>query len=70
MPVTPLPSDIRADIEPLNIGWLALGPAIAFCSIAMLIVLARWYTRLSLVRAAGKEDILISTSIVCLITTG
>jgi hypothetical protein len=51
-------------LAPINIGWQVLGPATAFCCLAFLIVLARWYTRIFIVRVAGPEDFLISLAMV------
>ena len=51
-------------LAPGSIGWQALGSAIAFCSAAFLFVAARWYTRIYIVRVAGREDFLISISMV------
>ena len=51
-------------LAPGSIRWQALGSAIAFCSIAFLFVAARWYTRIYIVRVAGREDFLISIAMV------
>lgn len=52
-------------LAPINIGWQVLGPATMFCSLALLMVLARWYTKIFIVRKTGPEDLLISLAMVC-----
>lgn len=47
-----------------DIGWTALGPAIAFSLVATLVVALRWYTRSRLVRIIGLDDYVILLSLV------
>ena len=56
-------------LAPIDIGWQVLGPATTICSLAFLVVLARWYTRIFIVRTAGLEDVLISLAMVCPVKT-
>jgi len=66
-PLWPVPTNATQEaLAPINIGWQVLGPATTLCSLAFLIVLARWYTRIFIVRTAGLEDVLISLAMVCL----
>ncbi|KAK3078954.1 hypothetical protein LTS18_006119, partial [Coniosporium uncinatum] len=55
---------ITAAEHPSNIEWQALGPAVAFCSLTLIAVAARWYTRTVIVRAVGWDDFLITVSMV------
>lgn len=48
-----------------DIGWCALGPAVAFCALATGVVVARWYARCRLVRCVGVDDYVILLSLVC-----
>lgn len=65
-PKWPVPANATQEaLAPINIGWQVLGPATTFCGFAFIIVLARWYTRIFIVRAAGPEDLLISLAMVC-----
>ena len=47
-----------------DIGWQALGPAIACTALASLVVATRWYARLHLVRCVGWDDYVILLSLV------
>lgn len=49
---------------PSNIGWQALGPAIGFTTVAVIVVLMRWYTRAILTKRVGTEDYLITMATV------
>jgi hypothetical protein len=61
------PKPVGADhsaVAPTNIGWQALGPSLAFTVLSFLVVGIRWYTRAVLIRSVGKEDLLITLSMV------
>lgn len=47
-----------------DIGWQALGPAIACTALATIIVAIRWYTRLKLSCSHGLDDFVITLSLV------
>ena len=47
-----------------DIGWQALGPAIACTVLATAVIAARWYTRWKLVRCVGLDDYVIILSLV------
>lgn len=49
-----------------DVGWQALGPAIACTIVATAVVAARWYTRYRLVRCIGLDDYVILLSLVSL----
>ncbi len=51
--------------DPTNIGWQALAPALSLCSLAVILVAARWYTRLTIVRKVGVDDLMIACAVVC-----
>ncbi|KAF7191827.1 Satratoxin biosynthesis SC1 cluster protein 4 [Pseudocercospora fuligena] len=59
-PVSPVAAQFGAG----DVGIQALGPTIAFTSLATLIVALRWYTRACLVRRVGKDDYVILISMV------
>ena len=48
-----------------DIGWQALGPAIACTLLATLVVAARWFTRYRLAQCIGLDDYVILLSLVC-----
>lgn len=47
-----------------DIGWQALGPAIACAALSTFIVSLRWYTRCRIVRSLGWDDYIILLSLV------
>ncbi|KAF2163597.1 hypothetical protein M409DRAFT_68495 [Zasmidium cellare ATCC 36951] len=47
-----------------DVGWTALGPAIAFSVLATIVVVLRWYTRSRLVRIIGLDDYVILLSLI------
>ena len=49
---------------PANIGYHALGPAVAFTSLAVITFLLRWYTRAFIVRKIEWEDFYISAAMI------
>jgi hypothetical protein len=49
-----------------DVGWGALGPAIAFTALSIFVVCLRWYARARLVRRIGLDDYVILLSLVCL----
>ena len=53
------PESFEDAVAPTNIGLSALLPTILFNATAVLVVIARLYTRRILLRAVGKEDYLI-----------
>ncbi|KXT01458.1 hypothetical protein AC578_9523 [Pseudocercospora eumusae] len=59
-PVSPVAAHFGAG----DLGIEALGPTIAFTTLATLIVALRWYTRACLVRRVGKDDYVILISLV------
>jgi hypothetical protein len=59
---TPTPISTKFGAE--EIGWQALGPAIACTVLATTIVTLRWYTRCRLAHCLGLDDIVILLSIV------
>lgn len=60
----PPASSVTAAEAPSGIGWQALGPAIACTILAVIVVMLRWYIRLSLTRRVGLEDYLITVALV------
>ena len=48
-----------------DIGWQALGPAVAFTILAGTVVSLRWYTRSRLAQCVGSDDYVILLSLVC-----
>jgi hypothetical protein len=53
-----------ASLSATDVGWQSLGPAVAFTTVATLIVSMRWYTRGVLLRCVGREDGIITISMV------
>jgi len=47
-----------------DIGWQALGPAIACVTASTCVVALRWYTRCRIVRCLGWDDYVILLSLV------
>lgn len=47
-----------------DIGWQALGPAIAFSVLSTAVVAVRYYTRRKIVRCVGCDDYVIMLSLV------
>jgi len=60
----PPASSVTVAEAPSDIGWQALGPAIACTILAVIVVMLRWYIRLSLTRRVGLEDYLITVALV------
>lgn len=58
------PTPISTKFGAEEIGWQALGPAIACTTLATTVVTLRWYTRCYLARCLGVDDIVILLSIV------
>jgi hypothetical protein len=58
------PTAIPTSFGAKEIGWQALGPAIACTTLATTVVILRWYTRCRLARCLGVDDIIILFSIV------
>lgn len=58
------PTPISTNFGAQEIGWQALGPAIACTVLATTVVTLRWYTRCRLARCLGLDDIVILLSIV------
>jgi hypothetical protein len=48
---------------PADIGWHALGPAIALTAMAFATVVLRWYSRAIITRRVGLEDTLITLAL-------
>lgn len=66
MVFVPNGSAYRAPVAPDTIGWATLSPTIALTCTAFIVVLLRLYTRKELIRHIGREDFLISLSMVSL----
>ncbi|KXT15626.1 hypothetical protein AC579_5839 [Pseudocercospora musae] len=65
MPLQAQPvSPVAARFGASDVGIEALGPTVAFTTLATLIVALRWYTRACLVRRVGKDDYVILISLV------
>jgi hypothetical protein len=47
-----------------DVGWVALGPAIAFTTLSTLVVALRWYARARIARCVGPDDYVILISLV------
>jgi hypothetical protein len=47
-----------------DIGWQALGPAVACTALSTAVVAIRWYTRCKLARCLGLDDYVILLSVV------
>jgi hypothetical protein len=58
------PTPISTSFGAQEIGWQALGPAIACTILATTVVTLRWYTRCRLARCLGVDDVVILFSIV------
>ena len=58
------PTPISTNFGAEEIGWQALGPAIACTVLATTVVTIRWYTRCRLARCLGLDDVVILLSIV------
>lgn len=58
------PTPISTSFGAEEIGWQALGPAIACTIIATTFVTLRWYTRSRLAHCLGLDDVVILFSIV------
>ncbi|OCL09356.1 hypothetical protein AOQ84DRAFT_339054 [Glonium stellatum] len=52
---------------PSGVRWWTLGPATACTILAVILVMLRWYTRLSLTRRVGLEDYFITVALVPLL---
>ena len=59
------PTPISTSFGAEEIGWQALGPAIACTILATTVVVLRWYTRYRLAQCTGVDDIVILFSMVC-----
>ena len=59
-----VPTPISTNFGAEEIGWQALGPAIACTVLATTVVTLRWYTRCRLARCLGVDDFIILLSIV------
>ena len=57
--------DENAHFGAEDIGWNALGPAVACTILSTLVVAVRWYTRWRVVRCLGLDDYVILLSQVC-----
>jgi hypothetical protein len=64
----PPASPVTVVEAPSDIGWQALGSAIACTILAVIVVMLRWYIRLSLTRRVGLEDYLITAALVALLS--
>jgi hypothetical protein len=58
------PTPISTSFGAEEIGWQALGPAIACTMLATTVVTLRWYTRYRIARCLGVDDFIILLSIV------
>ncbi|CAK4030963.1 hypothetical protein DOTSEDRAFT_174493 [Lecanosticta acicola] len=58
------PPPVTVHLGAGDVGWRALGPAIAFGVLATTVVALRWYTRCNLVRNIGLDDWVILLSLV------
>lgn len=58
------PTPINTSFGSKEIGWQALGPAIACTALATAVVALRWYTRCRLARCVGLDDCVILFSVV------
>jgi hypothetical protein len=58
------PTPISTSFGAEEIGWQALGPAIACTMLATTVVTLRWYTRYCIARCLGVDDFIILLSIV------
>ncbi|KAK6432657.1 hypothetical protein LTR95_011172 [Oleoguttula sp. CCFEE 5521] len=58
------PSPQNVDFGTREIGWQALGPAIACTALATIAVALRWYTRWKISRCLGRDDVVILFSMV------
>lgn len=58
------PTPISTSFGAEEIGWQALGPAIACTTLATIVVASRWYTRYRLARCIGVDDVVILFSLV------
>ena len=58
------PTPISTSFGSEEIGWQALGPAIACTVLATAVVTLRWYTHCRLARCLGVDDVVILLSIV------
>ena len=61
---SPPQSALTETFGAIDIGWEALGPAIACTALATLTVALRWYTRCKIVRCVGTDDIIVLLSLV------
>nr|OQO23448.1 hypothetical protein B0A51_07753 [Rachicladosporium sp. CCFEE 5018] len=61
-PIPPSPQNV--DFGTREIGWQALGPAIACTALATIAVALRWYTRWKISRCLGRDDVVILFSMV------
>jgi hypothetical protein len=66
----PLASSVTVAEAPSDIGWQGLGPVIACTVLAVIVVMLRWYIRLSLTRRVGLEDYLITVALVAFLDAG
>lgn len=58
------PTPISTSFGAEEIGWQALGPAIACTILATTVVTLRWYARCRLARCLGVDDVIVLFSIV------
>ncbi|KAF2095893.1 hypothetical protein NA57DRAFT_78668 [Rhizodiscina lignyota] len=56
------PDSAKDALNPTDISWQALAPALSLSSVALALVILRWYTRLLIVRKVGPDDIMIAFS--------
>ncbi|KAK5119807.1 hypothetical protein LTR85_007133 [Meristemomyces frigidus] len=61
--IAPVTGPAVAQFGAKDIGWQALGTAIAFAVLSTCVVALRWYTRCRLVRCVGWDDYVISLSL-------
>ncbi|GAB1730940.1 hypothetical protein NU195Hw_g4792t1 [Hortaea werneckii] len=64
LPITSSRSERLAHFGARDIGWQALGPAIACAILSTAVVGLRWYTRARLVRCLGWDDYVILLSLI------
>ncbi|KAF2191783.1 hypothetical protein K469DRAFT_731964 [Zopfia rhizophila CBS 207.26] len=61
---TQSPTWVVVSVEaPMDIGYQALAPVVAFTTLAIVLVLMRWYTRAFFTRKVGLEDFCITATL-------
>lgn len=50
--------------HPTDISWQALAPALSLSSVALVLVITRWYIRRLIVGRTGPDDYIITLSMV------